>query len=160
MIASIFSTLSGTLAGKHPELPVLVDVEGRVYNKLYGKYKTYTWVTGYTDSRGYKAVGIKNKSYFVHRLVAQTFLPNPENKRTVDHIDRNPSNNRLSNLRWATHKEQIRNSSTLKHPDIDVGFSWKSNPIEYRRVYKRLYKQKEREEAAASSMKGHSEQPK
>lgn len=41
----------------------------------------------------------------VHRIIAQTFLPNPENKPTVNHKDGNPSNNHLSNLEWATWSE-------------------------------------------------------
>lgn len=46
----------------------------------------------------------------VHRLVAQAFLPNPDNKRTVNHKDGNKQNNIISNLEWATHKEQLEHS--------------------------------------------------
>lgn len=53
----------------------------------------------------------KIKKCKVHRLIALTFLPNPENKPTVDHIDRNKENNNLSNLRWASYKEQGQNKS-------------------------------------------------
>jgi len=42
-----------------------------------------------------------------HRLIAMTWISNPENKQTVNHIDRNPSNNQVSNLEWATQSEQI-----------------------------------------------------
>lgn len=45
----------------------------------------------------------------VHRIVALAFIPNPDNKPTVDHINRNPSDNRISNLRWATRIEQALN---------------------------------------------------
>lgn len=142
MTASIFSTLSGTLAGKHPELPVLVDVEGRVYNRnrasARSKTPTYSWVYGSSNHNGYKRICIRYKQYHVHRLVAETFLPNKDNKPTVDHIDRNPENNRLENLRWATQKEQIRNSGTFKHPKWDVGIRYKDNPREYQRRYKLL----------------------
>ena len=46
---------------------------------------------------------------FVYRAVAQLFIPNPENKPTVDHIDRNSLNDRVDNLRWCTMKEQCQN---------------------------------------------------
>ena len=68
--------------------------------------------------KGYKFVKLrdwKNKvegNYPVHRLVASAFIENPENKEQVDHIDTNPSNNNLSNLRWVTILENQRNPIT------------------------------------------------
>jgi len=56
-------------------------------------------------SNGYYCVKLNRKSYRLHRLLAEAFIPNPENKPCVDHIDRDPLNNCLSNLRWATHTE-------------------------------------------------------
>ena len=47
----------------------------------------------------------KMKNHKVHRLVAIAFIPNPENKAFVDHIDTNRSNNRVENLRWVTASE-------------------------------------------------------
>ena len=42
----------------------------------------------------------------IHRILAEAFIPNPENKPTVDHADGNRQNNRIDNLRWATYSEQ------------------------------------------------------
>lgn len=47
------------------------------------------------------------KQYSIHRLLAEAFIHNPDNKPTVNHIDGNKTNNELSNLEWATHSEQI-----------------------------------------------------
>jgi hypothetical protein len=57
----------------------------------------------------------KRKIFTIHRLLGIHFIPNPENKPTVDHIDQNKLNNDLSNLRWATHIEQHANMSTSLH---------------------------------------------
>jgi len=51
------------------------------------------------------------KQYLVHRLVGITFIENPEKKKTIDHIDKNKSNNQVSNLRWLTNDEQIYNKT-------------------------------------------------
>lgn len=68
----------------------------------------------HTDKHGYARCRVHNKhSILVHRLLAQAFILNPENKPTVDHIDRNPINNSIENLRWATYKEQADNRACV-----------------------------------------------
>lgn len=66
--------------------------------------KGYCFVTLFKDGKGIQR--------YVHRLVAEAFLPNPENKPCVDHIDTDKSNNHASNLRWATYKENMNNTLT------------------------------------------------
>lgn len=66
----------------------------------------------YVDNRGYYVVSLMNKRYQVHRLVAEAFIPNPENKPCVDHINTIRTDNNVSNLRWVTHKENSRNELT------------------------------------------------
>ena len=65
------------------------------------------------NKNGYKYVNLHNKkkqAYKIHRLVAQTFIPNQENKPQVNHIDGNKENNRVDNLEWVTGKENIRHA--------------------------------------------------
>lgn len=47
----------------------------------------------------------KHKSFYIHRLMAHAFIPNPENKPQVNHIDNNPINNAIENLEWVTNSE-------------------------------------------------------
>ena len=57
----------------------------------------------------------KQTQWYVHRLVAMAFLPNPDNLPEVDHIDANPSNNCLENLRWVTKQENMDHMIELGH---------------------------------------------
>lgn len=59
----------------------------------------------------------KTKRFSVHRLVAEAFIPNPENKPMVNHIDNNPQNNHVTNLEWCTHTENMLHSSKQGRQD-------------------------------------------
>lgn len=56
----------------------------------------------------------KGKRFAVHRLIAQAFIPNPNNLREVDHINAIKNDNRMENLRWVSHRDNMRNSMTMK----------------------------------------------
>jgi hypothetical protein len=71
------------------------------------------------NNNGYPEVRIsiegKRRTFAVHRLIGKTFIPNTENKPSLDHIDRVRTNNRVSNLRWCTLSENMKNPLTLAY---------------------------------------------
>lgn len=64
---------------------------------------------------GYLLVKIDGKTMKVHRLVLESFMPNPENKPCIDHINTIKTDNRIGNLKWVNHKENSNNPLTRKH---------------------------------------------
>ena len=77
--------------------------DGRVIKKK-GKFLSISaGANGYENVKLYKDKKAKNHS--VHRLVAEAFIPNPDDKPQVNHKDRNPLNNGFENLEWVTHQE-------------------------------------------------------
>lgn len=74
---------------------------------------------------GYYNVGImsddnKGKTFKIHRLVALTFLPNPNNYQIVNHIDKNKLNNNVENLEWCTIQQNVNHSLAKKIHQIDI----------------------------------------
>ena len=72
-------------------------------------------------SKYYQVCLYKNntqKIILVHRLVAKAFIPNPDNKPQINHIDNNPSNNNISNLEWTTQSENIRHADKQGRRDF------------------------------------------
>lgn len=82
------------------------SADGRIYS-----HKTERWLKPNISRNGYESVELFNegvgKRMFIHRLIAITFIPNPENKEQVNHKDENKRNNSLENLEWSTRRENM-----------------------------------------------------
>ena len=96
-----------------------VNTKGEVYSNK-GKGGSLKEI-GYTNpgTQGYFRVSLssvkeRKNSCGVHVLVALAFIPNPEGKLEVDHLDRNRANNNVENLRWCSRLENAQNSSGKK----------------------------------------------
>lgn len=90
--------------------------EGKYYVDIYGNvYNNEKRLKHHADKEGYRVITLykNNKSYGrkIHRLVAEAFIPNPENKAQVNHIDEDKTNNMVSNLEWVTAKENINHGT-------------------------------------------------
>ena len=96
------------------------------------------WTYGARNSGGYLCVSFivdgKYKTFLVHRLIAETFIDNPDGKPTVDHIDRDRTNNKVENLRWATRQEQQRNTKFNDRCRERFGFNTYEDHAEYNRL--------------------------
>lgn len=82
-------------------------IKTRVQTSVLREVKPRPGKTGYMRVYMRDSLSQKRKDRYVHRLVAEAFIPNPHGKRTVNHIDSDRSNNCIDNLEWATHKENL-----------------------------------------------------
>lgn len=85
----------------------LVFSDGRIYSTATNKF-----LIGEVSNAGYLRVELRDKQgnakkYSVHRIVAETFIPNPLSKPQVNHLDENKINNAVENLEWVTPKENM-----------------------------------------------------
>lgn len=91
---------------------------------------------GFINAQGYPSVCLcKNgtkKFKTIHRLVALHFISNPNSKKEVDHIDRNRTNNHISNLRWCSSMENGRNKTIIVGSNKYTGITWCNTMKQYR----------------------------
>lgn len=90
----------------------MVSSQGRI--KSF-KGKTERLMSLCPNSDGYLTTSLrkngKGVSIKVHKVVAETFIPNPQNKETINHIDENKTNNRVENLEWNSRKENVNHGT-------------------------------------------------
>jgi len=83
----------------------LVSNTGLIYNR-----ETLTYVKQHKSKSGYINCNLNDRYQLVHRIIAKAFIPNPENKAEVNHINGKKDDNRIENLEWATHQENVKHS--------------------------------------------------
>lgn len=120
-----FKDISNKYKKKYNQ-PVITDIEGEIWKPIKGYENIYA-----VSNKGrvkniisnslmsifrvgnYLKVSLESKQYYLHKIIAEAFIPNPENKPHVDHVDTNPLNNNIDNLRWCTTKENNNNPLTI-----------------------------------------------
>lgn len=90
------------------------DVIRLEYRDKKGANRPFKLLKPNINEDGYASTTLRNdggkKAFRIHRLVAREFIPNPENKETVNHIDGNKLNNRVENLEWNTREENMQHA--------------------------------------------------
>lgn len=125
---------------KFPNYDIYED--GRVYSHFSNKFLKPS-----IDKDGYEIIKLSGKDgqkrFKVHRLVAKAFIPNPQNKPLVNHIDGNKSNNCVENLEWCTHSENdlhafkigLRKFNEILRPHISELGKKRAKAVQYVNLY-------------------------
>ena len=112
---------------------LLVSKTGQVWTTTYNRL-----LKQHITNRGYAQVSLSKdktvKPAHVHRLVAQAFIPNPDNLPTVDHIDGNKLNNNVENLQWLSYKDNTRKAGEIKKRTAKPVFCQETNTV-YKSVH-------------------------
>lgn len=96
------------------------------FGRVWSDYRGGHWLKPTLNTRGnhqryYVSLGRGHKKY-IHRLVAEAFIPNPNDLPEVDHIDTDSTNNHVENLRWATREQNLQNELTQEHIKNNTGY--------------------------------------
>lgn len=121
----------------HPTLGFKVASNGMVWMPVRGlKHRDWHWTFGCINNHGYAQVFRNCKAYKVHRLVAETFLDNPNGYKVVDHISRDRSDNNVCNLQFCTQLKNMLN----RCDNIDLCVVRTEDYTKYMREYMREYR--------------------
>ena len=96
----------------YPKYKIFPD--GRLWSDIKKKF-----LTPRVHTNGYHRYQLLGRDFYVHRLVATHYIPNPENLIDVDHIDLDRTNNNVENLRWASRRQNMHNA-TNNREDINI----------------------------------------
>ena len=100
-----------------------IDEDGQIYSYISKKYLKPT-----DNGKGYMIIGLvkngKRKNHYIHRLVCEAYLDNPNNLLEVNHKDKNPKNNKLDNLEWCDRSYNVSysQSKTILCEELDKTF--------------------------------------
>lgn len=143
----------------HPTLGFKVASNGMVWMPKRGgaqRYSLWHWTFGCLNSHGYAQVFRDGKAYKVHRLVAETFLDNPNGYKVIDHISRDRSDNNVCNLQFCTQQQNMLNRcdnfDRSRVSTADKTTYMREYMKEYRKTHK--YKQDRSEEYARMKSQG------
>ena len=111
-----------------------VSTAGNVRNKRTGR------ILKPAKNRGYLQVGLynengKHKTFYIHRLVAIAFIPNPDNLPEVNHINENKEDNSVDNLEWISHKNNMSHGTRGERQGKAFKKTLKEKKINYKKVY-------------------------
>lgn len=120
------------------------EIEYLVKSKYKGKRSfPSVLIKTWKNSSGYIIADLwkngKTVKYTIHRLVAEAFIPNPQNKPCIDHINAIKEDNRVENLRWTTHQENMNNPLTKKKLS-DTHKNKKQDWLHTEETYKKISK--------------------
>lgn len=110
------------------------STRGRIRSLNYHREKRVAILTPIVDIGGYEKVNLRIDGHTisipVHRIIAETFVENPDGKPYVDHIDTNRRNNCVGNLRWCTTRENHNNPLSLINHGCATEKEWRKGSFE------------------------------